>query len=106
VESTSQQAVDTAQRILALFEADREKVRGLGRRAGNALQVFEQFVRRPILDAPTIHKALSVAAPTVRAAIGALHELGLLNEITGQQRNRIWVYQDYYALLAEGVAPL
>jgi Fic family protein len=106
VESTSQQAVDTAQHILALFETDREKVRGLGRRAGNALQVFEQFVRRPILDAPTIHKTLNVAAPTVRSAIGALHDLGLLNEITGQQRNRIWVYQDYYALLAEGVAPL
>jgi Fic family protein len=106
VETTSQQAVDTAQRILALFAADREKVRGLGRRAGNALQVFEQFVRRPILDAPTIHKSLSVAAPTVRAAIAALRDLGLLNEITGQRRNRIWVYQSYYALLSEGASPL
>jgi len=106
VESTSQQAVDTAQRILALFEADREKVRGLGRRAGNALQVFEQFVRRPILDAPVVYKSLSVAAPTVRSAIAALQGLGLLNEITGQRRNRIWVYQSYYALLSEGTAPL
>lgn len=106
VESTSQQAVDTAQRILALFHADREKVRGLGRRAGSALQVFEQFTRRPILDAPTIHKTLNVTAPTVRSAVAALHDLGLLDEITGQQRNRIWVYQSYYALLAEGAAPL
>ncbi|MDE2308701.1 MAG: Fic family protein [Xanthomonadaceae bacterium] len=106
VETTSQQAVDTAQRILTLFGADREKVRRLGRRAGNALQVFEQFVRRPILDAPTIHKTLGVSAPTVRSAIAALHDLGLLNEITGQRRNRIWIYQSYYALLSEGAAPL
>lgn len=106
VESTAQQAVDTAQRILALFAEDRQKVRGLGRRAGNALQVFEQFIRRPILDAPTIHKTLTVAAPTVRSAIGALQQQGLLNEITGQQRNRIWIYQRYYALLSEGAAPL
>jgi hypothetical protein len=47
-----------------------------------------------------------VAAPTVRSAIAALQGLGLLNEITGQQRNRIWVYQSYYALLSEGAAPL
>lgn len=32
--------------------------------------------------------------------------VGLLNEITGQQRNRIWIYQRYYALLSEGAAPL
>lgn len=105
VETTSQQAADTAQHILALFEADREKVRGLGRRAGNAMQVFEQFVHRPVLDAPAIHRTLSVAAPTVRSAIAALQELGLLNEIAGQRRNRIWVYQSYYALLSEGAAP-
>lgn len=106
VEATSQQAVDTAQRILALFTADRERVRGLGRRAGNTLQVFEAFVRRPLLDAPAIHKQLNVAAPTVRTAIATLQELGLLNEITGQRRNRVWIYQDYYALLSEGTQPL
>lgn len=106
VESTSRQAVDTAQRILRLFEEDRQKVREVGRRAGSALQVFEQFTRRPILDAPTIHRSLRVAAPTVRAAIRTLHDLKLLNEITGQRRNRVWVYSSYYALLSEGAAPL
>jgi Fic family protein len=106
VKSTSQQAVQTAQKILKLFAEDREKVRTLGRRSGNALLVYEQFVRRPILDAPTIHKALHLAAPTVRAAIEALRDLNLLNEITGQRRNRVWVYQSYYALLSEGAAPL
>ncbi len=106
VESTSQQAVETAQKILKLFAQDREKVRTLGRRAGNTLQVFEQFIRRPILDAPTIHKALHIAPPTVRAAIKALHELKLLNEITGQRRNRIWMYEGYYDLLSEGATPL
>lgn len=106
VELTSQQAVDTAQRILALFESDRERVRSLGRRAGSALQVYEEFVRHTILDAPTILKTLSLSGPTVHSAIGSLQELGLLNEITGQQRNRIWVYERYYELLNEGAEPL
>lgn len=106
VESTSRQAVETAQRVLELFEADREKVRTLGRRAGNAMQVFEQFARRPILDGPALRKALHLSAPTVLAAVDALHRLKLINEITGQRRNRIWVYEGYYNLLSEGAAPL
>jgi len=106
VESTSQQAVATAQRVLELFDADREKVRTLGRRAGNVMQVFEQFARRPILDGPALRKALRLTAPTVLAAVDALHRLKLINEITGQRRNRIWVYEGYYNLLSEGAAPL
>jgi Fic family protein len=106
VESTSQQAVETAQKILKLFNSDREKVRALGRRAGSALQVFEQFTRRPILDGTALRKALHLTAPTVLFAVDALHDLKLLNELTGQRRNRIWVYQGYYNLLSEGAAPL
>ncbi|MGA9333293.1 MAG: Fic family protein, partial [Rudaea sp.] len=92
VSSTSQQAVETAQKILSLFTADREKVRGLGRRAGSALQVFEQFTQHPILDGPTLRKALQLTQPTILAAVDALHAMELINEITGQRRNRVWVY--------------
>ncbi len=105
VSSTSQQAVETAQKILSLFTADREKVRGLGRRAGSALQVFEQFTQHPILDGPTLRKALQLTQPTILAAVDALHAMELINEITGQRRNRVWVYQGYYDLLSEGAAP-
>jgi len=106
VEQTSAQAVDTAQRILALFEADRAKLRALGRKAGSATLVFDQFTRRPLLGAPQIAKQLSLSPLTVRNALGELGKLGLLNEITGQRRNRLWLYQDYYGLLSEGAAPL
>lgn len=106
VEQTSTQAVDTARRILALFDADRLKLRGLGRRAGSAGQVFEQFARRPLLTAPQIARQLALAPPTVRSALMELGKLGLINEITGQRRNRVWLYQGYYDLLSEGTAPL
>lgn len=105
VASTSQQAVETAQKILGLFAADREKVRGLGRRAGSALQVFEQFTQHPILDGAALRKALQLTPPTVLSAVDALHGMELINEITGQRRNRVWVYQGYYDLLSEGAAP-
>lgn len=106
VEQTSNQAIDTARRLLALFETDRAKLRDLGRRTGSALQVFEQFTRHPILSAPQLAQKLQLSPQTVRSSLSALNDLGLLNEITGQRRNRLWLYQDYYAILSEGAAPL
>ena len=78
----------------------------LGRKAGSATLVFEQFTRRPLLGAPQLARQLSLSPLTVRNALGELGKLGLLNEITGQRRNRLWLYQDYYGLLSEGAAPL
>ncbi|MEO8672776.1 MAG: Fic family protein [Tahibacter sp.] len=102
VASTSQQAVESAQRILALLQSDRARVAALGRRAGNALQVFDCFAARVILNVPQLDRQLAMTKPTARAAIATLGDLGILNEITGQQRNRMYVYQAYYDILSEG----
>ncbi len=106
VEQTSQQAVDAAQRILGLFAADRERVRGLKLKAGSALQVFERFTRTPILTAPQVQRDVPLSTPTVLNALKELTALGLLHEMTGQRRNRVWLYQAYYDILGEGARPL
>lgn len=106
VADTARQAVDTAQRLLALLARDRARVAALGRRAGNATQVFEQFARRVMVSVPQILPALPLSAPTVRAAVGALQEAGIVKELTGQRRNRVFAYSDYLDILAEGTDPL
>jgi DNA-binding IclR family transcriptional regulator len=78
----------------------------LGRKAGSALQVFEQFTRQPIQSAARVARALALTPPTVRGAFTGLQQLGIIHEITGQRRNRVWLYQSYYELLSEGTAPL
>jgi cell filamentation protein, protein adenylyltransferase len=47
-----------------------------------------------------------MSRPTIFAQLDALTELGILNEMTGQRRNRLWVYERYYELLGEGAKPL
>lgn len=106
VAETSTQTVDSAQRALKLWETDRAKLHGLGRKAGSALQVFEQFTRQPILSAARVADALALTPPTVRAAFAGLQQLGMIHEITGQRRNRVWLYQAWYDLLSEGTTPL
>jgi Fic family protein len=103
---TSQQAVSTAQRVLALFAQDRERLRALGRRAGSALRVHACLERRPILSVAETADELGISRPTVRGCIEAMEEMGIAREITGRERRRLYVYDAYIAVLAEGTEPL
>lgn len=106
VAETAQQAVDTAQRLLALLAEDRARIAGLGKRAGNVGLVFEQFARRVILTVPQVAPHLALSPPTIRAAVRAMEALGIVNEVTGQRRHRVFAYQRYLDILSEGAQPL
>jgi Fic family protein len=106
VADTAQQAVDTAQRLLALLARDRARIAALGKRAGNVGLVFDQFARRVLLTVPQVAPQLALSPPTIRAAVRALEGLEILNELTGQQRHRVFAYQEYLGILSEGAQPL
>lgn len=106
VAETATQAVDTAQRLLALLARDRARIATLGKRAGNVGLVFEQFARRVILTVPQVAPRLALSPPTIRAAVRALEALEIVNELTGQQRHRVFAYQPYLDILSEGAQPL
>lgn len=106
VAETAQQAVDTAQRLLALLARDRARIAALGARAGNVGLVFEHFARRVILTVPQLQPHLALSAPTIRAAIRTLQEMEIVNELTGQRRHRVFAYQQYLDILSEGAQPL
>src|SRR5690606_37518693 len=106
VAETAQQAVDTAQRLLALLAEDRARIAGLGKRAGNVGLVFDQFARRVILTVPQVSPRIALSPPTIRAGVRALEALDIVNELTGQQRHRVFAYQRYLEILSEGAQPL
>ncbi|WCE06120.1 Fic family protein [Pseudoxanthomonas sp. JBR18] len=106
VAETAQQAVETAQRLLALLARDRARIAALGQRAGNVGLVFEQFARRVVLTVPQVAPQLALSGPTIRAAVRTLQELEIVNELTGQQRHRVFAYQHYLDILSEGAQPL
>ena len=49
---------------------------------------------------------LPLSAPTIRAAVETLQEMEIVNELTGQQRHRLFAYSTYLAILSEGAQPL
>lgn len=106
VERTSAGAVETAHRLLALFRDDAERVAALGRPATNVLRVFGALRQRPLATINDVVARTGVSYPTTARAIQALESLGIVREITGRQRDRVFAYGGYLAILNEGAEPL
>lgn len=106
VAETADGAVQTARRLLALFARDREAIEGLGRRASSALRVHVLLQGKPLVTVPEADQHLGMSRPTINAALRSLEDLGLVREITGRRRNRVFVYSEYLAILSEGTEPL
>ncbi len=102
IEQTAAGAVDTAHRLLALFQADAGRVQALGRAAPNALRVFDALRRRPVARIDALAREIGIAYPTAARAIGALQQLVIVREITGRKRERVFAYDAYLAILNEG----
>lgn len=106
VYETARQAVDTARAVLDLFERDSERIRGLGRIAGSCLQLHRRLQQQAIVNIPDSSKALDINRTTISNCIRRLQELEIVREITGQRRNRLFVYDRYVQILSQGTEPL
>lgn len=106
VAETTEQATQTAHRILALFEANRKRVDGLGRAAASALHLHSVFQEKVILSIPDAARRTMLSQPAVTKAIRNLEKLGIVRETTGRRRNRLFVYDAYLKILAEGTEPI
>lgn len=103
---TSVQAVQAARSMMALFDKDRQTLDQLGRSSASAIKIHELLRERPILSAAYASERLNLANQTIYSALGRMQELGIVREITGRQRGRLFVYSEYLAILTESTEPL
>ena len=99
---TADQAAATAREILALFETDRRAIEGVGRQASSMLRVHQSLQRLPLTSIGTAARNVGLSIPTVTAALERMTKLGIVAETTGRQRDRIFTYQKYLAMLNRG----
>jgi Fic family protein len=102
VRDTAEGASATARRLLDLFEADRLRIQEIGRGSSSPLQVHHALQRRPIATIRSLATATKLSVPTVTAALAALGALGIVAELTGRRRNRLFSYRRHLEILAEG----
>ncbi|PSO42901.1 cell filamentation protein Fic [Candidatus Saccharibacteria bacterium QS_5_54_17] len=103
ITETSRQAIHTLQSIQSLQETHRQEILKLGRRSENASALLERLYTDPIISVSEAAEELDVTPPTANSLVKELHKLGMLKEITGFSRNRIFIYEPYIRLFTDYV---
>ena len=106
VASTAQEAADTAEQTLKLFAKDRLKIETLGRASDSALRVHSLMQSNPYLRIRNAAKSLKLTVPTVTSALNHLVKLGIVKEVSGKQRDRLFAYTRYINIVSGDTQPL
>ncbi|PHS21578.1 MAG: cell filamentation protein Fic [Robiginitomaculum sp.] len=106
VKEVAEQANAAARRISNIFEVDAQKISSLKRAATMARKVHEVMRQRPIVTIALITKLCETTVPTATNALGNFEKLGIVHEITGKERGRVYAYTKYLEVLDEGTDPI
>lgn len=100
VTETANQAVDTAQQLNLLRQKDKARITEIGRLAGSANKIIDAMFEQPIASVNKLIELTGLTAATVGKALDTLeHSVGIVKEITGQKRNRVFAYTGYIDIL-------
>jgi Fic family protein len=88
------------------MEGDRRRIQGLGRVGASVLRVHRYAQTHPIFSIATAAEEIGISFPTVAAAADQMGRLGVVREITGRQRGRLFAYAGYLDILSEGTEPI
>lgn len=95
-------ATETTRRVLLLREQNRAEITdGLGRAAANGHRVLESLFSRPIISVGEARQLTGTGFAAANQLVARMTELGILNEITGNARNRRFRYEPYVRLFTD-----
>lgn len=103
VAATAQEARETAERIFELRQHHSDLV--LERVGARGPQLLSALFERPLVNVRHVAVALDVTFPTASRLVGRFEELGLLREVTGRRRSRLFRYEPYLRLFDEPDTP-
>ncbi len=101
VEEVAADACATAERIPPLLSAHRALVEDKLAGKPSARRLVDVLARHPVVTVKNIAELLEVTIPTANTLAADFEALGLLDEITGKQRDRVFRYGKYLEVLGE-----
>jgi Fic family protein len=98
----SKQATAAARLIMDLQAKHRVLVNTLGKASSTGMRLLDMLYQQPLVSVPIVVRKLDVSSPAARKAINNLERLGILKEISGKKRNRLFMYDSYMNIIREG----
>ena len=102
---TANQTQEVAQSIMKLFSDDRRLIESSEQSATSVSTInaiYADLQRHPISNTASIRKNTGLSQPTVMRSLSALQRLGIIEEITGKSRHKVFVYRVYLDILNKG----
>jgi len=85
--------------IASLVASDRRSLLDAPQAGPAAYRLFESLPLMPRFTVEQVREKLKTTFPTASAAVKTLESLGIVRELTGQKKNRLFSYQAYVDLL-------
>ena len=99
IAETSEKAVQTLSEILELKSQLEGKIHAeWGRRANNALRLFNYLFREPVIDVKKVEDVCGLSFKSANILVSSFEKAGILKEMTGQSRNRMFLFDPYISL--------
>jgi Fic family protein len=102
VATTADQAVAASRELHELTSGDRDRIASIGRAASTALRVHRVLMERPIASGGWLVERTGITAATVNKALSHLERLGVVRELSGRKRNRLFGYARYVEVVSRG----
>ncbi|NND64618.1 MAG: hypothetical protein HKM24_01520 [Gammaproteobacteria bacterium] len=87
--------VGRLQRMLALVDKDYQLLMTSKRGSLILARLFDKLIRHPVVTVASVAEGLQTTKPTATKAINSFEKMGILTEITGRGRDRIYQYQAF-----------
>jgi len=95
---TAQKGVATFDGILQLQKNLEEKLKTLGNRSSDARKVVDYLYTQPIIEISKVEELIEKSSVTGYKLLADLERLSIIKEISGAQRNKLFVFKDYIDL--------
>jgi len=102
VTATATQAVETTRQLVDLGSENRDKISSIGRAAASTLRIHQVLMEQPIATAKWLVEKTGITPATVNNCLDKLKRLGIVQELTGAKRNRIFSYTEYVEIINQG----
>lgn len=95
---TAKKGISTFDDILQLQKQNDIKIQSIGSRAANAQKITNYLYQKPMINAEKVSKISGLSMPSSYKLIETMEKIEILKEVTGGQRGRMYVFEDYLKL--------
>ncbi len=95
---TAQNGIKTFDNILKLQKETEAKIQTLGSRAGNAQKLLNILYKHPMIEPIVVINEIGISAASAYKLIADFEKLGILKEVTGGKRGKLYLFKTYVDL--------